>query len=243
MPLALTLAAIVQSMVALPGATACSCLPKPPPCEHYSKVPLVFIGTVTKVLVTNQHGRVVRVRMRVDRAYKGVRESSLILRDDGMCDGPDLQLGQQYLMYTFRPEAGDIPSRGCTRSRHLKYAAEDLKFLNSLAAGPLVPHVYGRVQRRSIVDYGPDQPLPGVQVQLTGPAGSRVTTTDAGGTYRFDDLQPETYTVTAISKDYRMTYFPLGHGPTVTVAPHSCAFAIILMESTRQDAVGLSVIR
>ena len=33
-------------------------------------------------------------------------------------------------MYTRRVGNGDIPSRGCTRGRHVKYADEDLQFLN-----------------------------------------------------------------------------------------------------------------
>ena len=36
--------------------------------------------------------------MRIDRAYKGVAEQELVLFDDGMCDGPDLHVGEQYLM-------------------------------------------------------------------------------------------------------------------------------------------------
>jgi hypothetical protein len=80
---------------------ACGCAPKQPPCEAYWQTPMVFLGTVTDALATRD-GRVVRARIRVDRAYKGVSEQSLVLFDDGMCDGPDLRIGEQYLMYTRR---------------------------------------------------------------------------------------------------------------------------------------------
>src|SRR5207247_11391900 len=94
-------AATVQLNFGSPNAIACECAPPPPPCEAYWQTPMVFLGTVTEGLAT-QDGRFVRARMRVDHAYKGVSEKTLVLFDDGMCDGPSLQIGQQYLMYTGR---------------------------------------------------------------------------------------------------------------------------------------------
>ena len=38
--------------------------------------------------------------MSIDRAYKGTLNKTVELFDDGMCDGPDLEIGRQYLMYT-----------------------------------------------------------------------------------------------------------------------------------------------
>src|ERR1700730_8949893 len=129
---------------ALPGAIACECRPKPPICQAYGQSPMIFLGTVTEALATEDN-RVVRARMRIDRAYKGVSEPELILFDDGMCDGPELQIGEQYLMYTRRLDEGDVPSRGCTRSRHVKFAEEDLKYLKGLNEAAPTARVFGQV--------------------------------------------------------------------------------------------------
>jgi hypothetical protein len=83
--------------------------------------------------------------MRIDRSYKGVSEPTLILFDDGMCDGPEMRLGEQFLMYTYRNGDGEVPARGCTRSRHVKYAEEDLKYLDGLNEAPPTGSVFGQV--------------------------------------------------------------------------------------------------
>ena len=43
---------------------------------------MIFLGTITEALATTRDGRVVRARMRIDRAYEGVSEKSLVLFDD-----------------------------------------------------------------------------------------------------------------------------------------------------------------
>src|SRR5262249_40552143 len=143
----------------------------PPLCEALWQTPLVFLGTVTQGLVT-QDGRIVRGRMHIDRAFKGITEESIILFDDGICDGPMLQVGEEYLMYTSRPGNGDIPSRGCTRSRHVKYADEDLQFLNGLPTTPPVSKIFGTVVVRTDDYYGKEQPLGGAQVEIKGRTGT-----------------------------------------------------------------------
>ena len=73
--------------------------------------------------------------MRVDRAYKGVIEEPVILSDDyGSCGGPDLKVGEQYLIYTRRFEDQDLPSSSCMGSRNVENAAEDPTF-SALGAG------------------------------------------------------------------------------------------------------------
>lgn len=90
-------AVAIQLSIVLPRMSACECGPKPPPCQAYWQSPMVFLGTVTEGIAISD-GRIVRARMRIDRAYKGVAEQELVLFDDGMCDGPDLHVGEQYLM-------------------------------------------------------------------------------------------------------------------------------------------------
>src|ERR1700676_4031998 len=105
-------------------ALACSCAPPPPPCEAIGQTPLVFLGTVTRM--TSEPGAFRTAQMHVDHLYKGKIKDKVELFDDGMCDGPHLEAGGQYLMYTSALPTGEIPSRGCTRSRAVEWADEDL---------------------------------------------------------------------------------------------------------------------
>src|ERR1700680_2051978 len=80
------------------GALGCSCAAPPPPCQAVGQSQLVFLGTVTEIGA--QPDSFKTARMNVDRAFKGDLKKTIELFDDGMCDGPDLQIGKQYLMYT-----------------------------------------------------------------------------------------------------------------------------------------------
>src|ERR1041385_5037695 len=119
-----------------------------------------LLGTITEILAT-RNGFVSRARMRIDHAYKGVSAENITLFDDGMCNGPNLKLGDQYLMYTRVSDDSnaDVPSRGCTRSRSVKYAAEDLEFLKNLPSAAPTGTIQGQALGRTDQDFGDDQPL------------------------------------------------------------------------------------
>lgn len=188
---------------------------------------MVFLGTVTEVL--EMDGSFVRrARMRVDRAWKGVSEKELILYDDGMCDGPDLQLGGQYLMYTGRyATGGDVPSRGCSRSRHVDDAAEDLEFLNGLSAAKPLSRIFGGTFVRTDDWSGNDKPAPGVIITATGSGRRLTTSSDANGLYSFRDLEPGEYTIAAERPGYRFLQMP--DAPPVQVKARGCANVNILL--------------
>jgi hypothetical protein len=141
--------------------------------------------------------------MRIDRAYKGVTEPELILFDNGMGAGPNLQVGEQYLMYTRRLDEADVPSRGCTRSRHVKYAEEDLKYLNGLSEAAPTARVFGQV---GLWPEGPGnkQLVTGAVVSLHGPEETLTATTDDQGRYSFDGLKSGKYSVSADRPGFRM---------------------------------------
>ncbi len=154
---------------------------------------MIFLGTVTEVT------RERFFRMRIDKAYKGLKEKSVLLYDDGMCDGPSLHVGEQYLMYTHDDGFGFLPARGCTRSRSVRYAKEDLAFLNSLSKAPPTSKVFGQVTTTrlgSIDEEG--KPAPRVVVEIRGVGKARKSTTDLAGRYSFSGLAPGFYSVNAI---------------------------------------------
>jgi hypothetical protein len=181
---------------------------------------MVFLGTVTEILASPDRD-VKRLRMRVDRVYKGVSEPTLVLFDDGMCDGPDLRLGEQYLMYTRRDGEGQVPFRGCTRSRFVEYAEEDLKYLDSLDQLAPTASVFGQVM---VEPGGPggNIPLPGAVVEIRGPEQTLTTTSDEKGHYSFSSLEPAEYIVKASHPGFRTPPFDR-KGIPVRVQARGCA--------------------
>lgn len=224
-------------------AMGCSCSPPPPPCQAFFETPMVFLGTVIEVLEVRDN-RPVRVRMRIDVSYKGVKEKTLTLFDDGMCNGPDLQLGEQYLMYTRRAANGDVPSRGCTRSRHVKYAQEDLEYLSSLRHAAPTAAIFGKVIE---VVQGRDGDLPtiaGVRVEADGPAGRHATLTDAEGRYAFEGLEPGMYKVDVYKPGFASLVGRFGSfAPETEVDPRGCAQLDLYMRRVWAASVSGRVVR
>ncbi len=148
-------------------------------------------------------------RMHVDRAFKGDLAKTVELFDDGMCNGPNLQAGRQYLMYTTGFPGGGIPSRGCTRSRRVEDAEEDLAFLKAYAAGETKAQIYGTVR------FQPDEPedskrgddgltpLKDVVVSVSGAGKELRTTTSSTGAFLFSSLAPGDYAIEANLSGYR----------------------------------------
>ncbi len=204
---------------------------------------MVFLGTVTEALATRD-GRVVRARMRIDHAYKGVSEKTLVLFDDGMCDGPDLKLGEQYLMYTRRFDNGEVPSRGCTRSRHVEFADEDLKYLNGLADAVPTATLFGKVVARTDDFYGNAQPVSGALVEVNSATGKHTAITDAEGKYSLGGLEAAEYVVTATQPGYRMLSFTYdGKPPITTVQARGCAVVDMVMRKNWRATIAGRVVR
>jgi hypothetical protein len=163
---------------------------------------MVFLGTITKQMPTPDT-RIIRYRMRIDRAYKGVTEKEVTLLDDGMCGGPTFTVGEQYLMYTRRYDEVDLAARGCTRSTHIRSAEEDLKYLEGLDTAAPTGAVFGRV---ASWPEGPVEkvPLRGAMVHLQGSEQTVTTIADSTGRYSFDDLKPGKYAVSADQLGFHM---------------------------------------
>jgi hypothetical protein len=194
----------------------------------------VFLGTVTEI--NAQSGYLKTARMNVDRAFKGDLKKVIDLFDNGMCDGPVLQIGKQYLMYTSGNPNGPVPARGCTRSRRIEDAEEDLKFLKLLSEGTAVTHVDGTVRFRPdepedsrLGDAG-RTPMKDVRITLSGEGKEFQATTTSVGRYAFTKLPPGKYTIAADLAGYRLDWAP--HG--VSLAPNGCVEADLLMKVDRR---------
>jgi hypothetical protein len=194
---------IVFLLALKPMAIACECAVPPPPSVAYSQTETIFVGTVTEI--TRMRGEfVAEARMRVNRSYSGNANGLVTLFDSGMCDGPKLEVGQQYVMYIHGPAGEVMPSRGCTRSRNVKDGAEDLEFLNALDKAPAVSFVFGSVFYRQDDFDAEEHPVPGANVALTGPSGTLQAKTNATGQFAFANLIPGHYSLETAAKGYRL---------------------------------------
>jgi hypothetical protein len=183
--------------------------------------------------MTAQPGHYKTARMNVDRAFKGDLTKNIELFDSGMCDGPVLQVGGQYLMYTTPLASGMVPSRGCTRSRRVEDADEDLAFLKQYSAGNVATRIYGTVRFR------PDEPedstasrtpLKDARVTLSSDGHQFRATSNSLGVYSLSNLAPGEYTVSADLSGYRLDAAPDG----VMLRANGCAVADLLMKVDRR---------
>jgi len=174
--------------------------------------------------------------MKIDRAYKGVSEKELVLFSDGMCDGPMLEIGEQYLMYTTGGANGDVPARGCTRSRNAKFAEEDLTYLNSLGDAAPTATIYGKVVVQAD-EPGGDLPVSGALVELAGQR-NYAATTDLTGSFIFSNLDPSKYTISVSRPGFRL----LASGdepPSAVVESRACAvFSLTLRKEWKAEIQG-----
>ena len=188
-----SLVSALNLMIWPENALACECAPPPPPCVEYSETPIIFLGTVTEAIQT-ENGGVRLARMRIEKPYKGISQDIVILHDDGMCDGPTLQVGEQYLMYTHDDGTGYLPSRGCTRSRSVKYADEDLAFLNSLGSAAPTGTISGQATMSTGNLASTGNPLAGATIEILNEQEKvTTTTTDSNGRYSVLGLKPGAY--------------------------------------------------
>jgi hypothetical protein len=194
---------------------------------------LVFLGTVTEVSTAKQ---LKLAKMHVDHAFKGILGETVDLFDDGMCDGPNLEVGRQYLMYTSPFGSGAVPARGCTRSRAVEQADQDLEFLRQYEAGNVTTHLSGTVRFRpdepedSRLGEEGRRPLAGVDLILFGAAGELQTKSDSTGRYSFSGLPPGDYRIEARLAGHRVDWAP----DDLTLHPSGCAVADLLMKVDRR---------
>jgi len=94
--------------------------------KRHAKV--VFVGEVLEIANTPKQeleagATQYAVRFRVDRYWKGVKASELIVHTDMTGCGPHFEIGQKYLVYAF----GKTLETRFSRTKELGFADEDLR--------------------------------------------------------------------------------------------------------------------
>lgn len=187
--------------------SACGCFNTSTVLDDYEQADLVIIAkvkSVTKTITpTRFGGDKNHAIMTVQRVFKGdVTTGQELTFGQG---DPTLgcswalyenYVGEEYLLYLFRPEKPDEPFyiSTCNRSTSVEGAHEDLLYLNNM------DKLRGRTRVSGVIDQegGEDEDVAGMQIRITGKNRSYVATTDKNGLYEVYDLPPGRYSVEPI---------------------------------------------
>ncbi len=111
-------------------ASACSCLPPEPPKDALDKADAVFVG---RVVVADDAGagdtfRRIRYQFEVSRSWKGDPGATVSLSSaaDSAACGRSFALDEEYLVYAYADQSGELTDSLCSRTRTLVSADEDL---------------------------------------------------------------------------------------------------------------------
>jgi hypothetical protein len=85
--------------------------------RHHAKA--VFVGEVLEVRESKQTDEVTpyAVRFRVERYWKGVETNEITVHTDLHGCGPNLEVGNEYLVYAMSKQL----ETGCTRTRKIEF--------------------------------------------------------------------------------------------------------------------------
>ncbi|MGH7450573.1 MAG: T9SS type A sorting domain-containing protein [bacterium] len=117
---------------------ACSCWPPPPPAQAFAEADAVFMGKVESFeFIENGNRRLAKISL--VKIWKGDRHavSDIYTGANSAACGYDFQIGETYIIYAYKGEAGRLQTGLCERTAPLHSATEDLKYLEALSFFPL----------------------------------------------------------------------------------------------------------
>lgn len=185
------------------SALACSCLAERSTCLAYGESKAVFVGKVTEGKSAELMSEMLKGRLKtgakdqefkftVSRAFAGVKagESLTIHTGFGFGDcGFPFQAGEEYVVYAYQNEEGQLATNICTRTR--KATPEHIRDLAALSSnsGAEISGKLKRYERSSMVG-SPDVAVPGFSVQLVHVESGRAyeAKTDVQGVFKYRSL-------------------------------------------------------
>jgi hypothetical protein len=131
-------AAIFVMAVSVQEARACTCAPPPPPAPAFAAADAVFSGKVVSFAFVGD-GSARLAKTALSKIWKGERgaASEILTAPHSAACGYDFQVDETYLIYAYRADDGKLYTNICTRTRPVRAAAEDLKYLESVSSYPL----------------------------------------------------------------------------------------------------------
>jgi hypothetical protein len=211
-------AAALGLLLLLPArqAAACSCASSGPPCQNYFHVAAVFAGTVTSIsevpdpdappLRPNEIriARSVRVEFALSQSFRGDLTGatvSVTTAGSGPACGYTFTVGEQYLVYAYRPEGGSgLAVSLCSRTRPLANATDDLAFFQTLkvsaGTGGTISGKVEHWERDLATGSGKQYPaVRDVLIVARGQTNTFEAVTDEQGRYVINRLPPGSYEI------------------------------------------------
>ena len=175
------------------------------PCEAYANADAVFVAKVTKIFPEtieiwqrdkdyDQTANVV-----VEKTYKGIKQTRLVLHQLGRKVAPKFILGSSYLFYAnFDRVTKKWEVRRCGRTRMAKYAQDDLHYLDGLPESLHKTRIAGEVVRYEADKENPQgttERLAGIRITFKGEGKEYEVVTDANGIYELYGASPGRYVI------------------------------------------------
>jgi hypothetical protein len=194
---------------------ACSCTPEAfaPACQKITRTEVVFRGSVRRIEpdpLTPKFPNSHVVRFLVETVYKGLPPGTteVIVNPENFttCEA-GYRNGARYLIFGHKlPGTDQVLSGTCDGSRLVKYAGDDLRFLESFRKNQAGNAVYGRVLQWVEAFGRPrreeDAPVPGATVTLMKDGRRFALDTSREGAFRFEGIPPGAYTLFARREPY-----------------------------------------
>ncbi|HEY0376078.1 MAG TPA: carboxypeptidase-like regulatory domain-containing protein [Pyrinomonadaceae bacterium] len=186
---------------------ACTCGGTPSVCMSYLAADAVFTGTVQRVGLPAPRrdadgteyvaGQVAYIR--VEKAFKGMKESEVIFRTAGTSCDAVYKEGQHWLFYAyFDRKSRRWATHACDRSTRLEYAADDLLYLQGLPASARKTRIAGELvqyEEGPAGDFRRVKNIAGAKIKLKGEGQTYEAYTDEDGAYEIYGLPPGEYAV------------------------------------------------
>jgi hypothetical protein len=134
---------------------ACTCPPERTPSEELAVVDEVFLGVVVAVVNLPYEG-LTRINITVTAKWKGAAVGTVTIYTpivyypgDGGC-GVFMEENEEYLVYATYSELG-MSASGCSRTRHILNAGEDLSELGDPQPVPVTDSTWGSMKALFVV--------------------------------------------------------------------------------------------
>jgi len=197
------------------GALACTCssLAYGPACQLISNAGVSFLGTAIAAEPDPRRPTIARARVyrfQVDEIYKGLdaKTREVVIDPDNItsCQA-EYRVGVRYIIFGDKRSGSEMIMAGeCSGSRPAETHLDDVKFLGQFAAGNSQTAVSGRVVQGLMTIAWPDAdngaPVSGASVILRNGSAILSQTTDQGGSFRFEPVDPGKYTLLAHADNF-----------------------------------------
>ena len=137
-PVLLAAVVVVSLLAVAPPAEACSCAPPSDPRGEMEHADAVFSGRVVDVEPGERERgfRRLAVRFALDAVWKGLTEgdeATVRTAEQSAACGYSFSPGEEYLVYAYASESGELTTGLCTRNAPLSRASDDLAALGEPA--------------------------------------------------------------------------------------------------------------